>query len=157
MFLGNPKKRIDYNSFLVKKFVPHLYCEAYGRLGCGATLLSLLTGENPLYIKNNNEYNPNEWTDKFLINYLRRRKFRVVQLASLEVTNFDSYENPIKLDHVIIVSQIFNRKDSSWSCIYNGRIYHNFVISNFDNYEFLNRPILTAYLVWHKDWSYILH
>lgn len=151
MSLKNCKK-IDYASFQVRKFIPFLYNEIYVQAGCGATLLSLLTGENPFFIRNKNEHDKYDWKDEFLLRFLKKRKFAIIPIKMLEVTNFDSCENPITSKHVIIISQIFNRKDSSWSCIYAGRIYHNFVVSNFDSYEFLNRPIISSYLVWHNSW-----
>ena len=55
--------------------------------------------------------------------------------------------------HVLLMSQLFKRNEATWGLIFNSMYYHNFEIYHLEALSFLNKPILTAYLLWHPKWQ----
>lgn len=150
---------LKYTKYNVNKFTPHLFTSTYTNVinnGCGGNVLSMLTGINPVYIKNSNKENPHDWRDEFMLNFLRRRKFNVIPITRKEVTNCDNFTikeyDGITSKNVLLLSQHLTKKDATWSIIYKEYIFHNFDISRLSYLEFINNPILTAYVIFHKDW-----
>lgn len=139
------------DSFACSQFNPHLYGPIYKSAGCGATALSLITGVNPFNIQNTNK-NPEHWSDSFLINFLQVLGYKTLKIEKKILFN-EEISSPISNDHVILLSQQFTKKEASWAVIYNKYYIHNFQIYPLSPLEFINHPILTAYLVAHPDWK----
>jgi hypothetical protein len=145
------KKPVKWSDYTIDVFTPHLYLNSIS--GCGGNSLALLTGKNPDQIKNPNKKNSNDWTDTFMVTYLKQNGFKVIPLTKREVTNFDfSYGSGIKSEHVILMSQLFNKKTASWAVVHNDLWYHNFQTCSFTSLSLINSPTLTCYVLWHKKW-----
>ncbi len=145
----------DFSKLIVDKFAPQIFNTAYNAIGgCGANALSVLTGINPLDIKNTNPKNKNDWKDKFVVDFLRDCGFTVEPITLCDVSNSEIYvESPITKNHVLLISQLLIKNEASWSVIYKDYIFHNFEIVPLKGLEFVNNPILTAYIVWSPAWK----
>ena len=145
---GSYAKKINFEAFKVTKFTPHIYGKGiYQMCGCGASTLALITGENPLVIAKKRD-----WTSRFMCSYLRQRNFKVAKLTERNVTNFKEVSYPIRRNHVILATIKYIKGEASWVIIYNDMLYHNFEIIPFESYELINHPLMTAFLLYHKDW-----
>lgn len=140
---GNYKNKINFKDFYVHTFSPHLTVTPYSSLyGCGATSLSLLVGELPHKCSFRKT-----WDDKFMINYLKKHHWKTAKLTKHNICNRETILGPIAKNHIILLSCLFRKKEASWLVLYNNWIFHNFEIVELTSYEFLNLPILTAYLI----------
>lgn len=145
-------KAVDFSAFSCRKFPLTLFSSATAVLyGCGANCLSTLTGEEPGAIASRNKYNPH-YSDKFMVSYLKKRDFKVVPLTVCGLTGSSDLINNVKSNHVILISSMFKKFEASWSILYDGYMIHNQDIVAPSVLEFINRPILTAYVVFREDW-----
>ena len=115
--------------------------------GCGATALSLITGDDPLSIRNRKD-----WKSSYLVSYLRKRGFSVANLTERNLTNFKYIVYPIKNFHVVLARVKLIKGEASWIVLYDNNCYHNFEIMKMVPYDLLNHPILEAFLVSHPSW-----
>jgi hypothetical protein len=155
MEVGYYRKRpIDWSLYTVDLFVPHLYTNHHG--GCGANTLSLLTGVPPAFIQNTNKKNPNHWKDSFMVNFLRKRGFKVLSLTKCEATNNVNgiyVSDSINNRHVLLLSQLMSKNTASWTVVHNELLYHNFEIISFKGLNLINSPSLTVYVVFNPKWK----
>ena len=145
---GSYRRKLDFDSFVTGKFVAHISTGASLLAGCGATALSLLTGNGALRIG----VRKKDWDSGYMARYLRRRGFSVARLTLRNLTNFGSMENPIMRGHVILARIKVTRGEASWVVIHNGMVYHNFEITELKPYSMLNHPVMEAFLVCHPRW-----
>ncbi len=61
-------------------------------------------------------------------------------------------KTPIGSDHVLLISQLFRREEGTWGVVFGDFYYHNFSAYDLSTLSFLNKPILSAYLVAHPKW-----
>ena len=154
METGVYKKRpYDWSQFEVDKFCPHLY--SFWSAGCGANALALLTGINPHKIVNSNRKNSNDWKDSFMVNFLKKRGFKVKPVTKCDVTLGDGMYTPNHITdrHVLLISQLMSKNEASWMVGHNQLWYHNFQTSSYKGITHINAPILTCYAVSHKNWQ----
>lgn len=145
------RRRVDFSKYSVAFFNPHLFVGSGRSLcGCGASALSTLTGVPPHIIaaKNGQRHYP----DRFMRSFLRQRGFSVVPLTlcSVSVGNAGLGDQ-----HVLLISQLFKRNEATWGLVFNSMYYHNFEIYSLEALSFLNKPVLTAYVVSHLKWRLI--
>lgn len=145
----------SWQKFECSKFVPHLFidpgCKKYG---CGANALALITGINPLTIKNPNKAKKEHWSDHFVVNFLKNRGFQVRQITDKNtIKEVASVINWVHENHVILYSQRLSKKEASWLVMSNGYSYHNFDIFRPEYLDFINRPIVTMYAVCCDLWK----
>jgi hypothetical protein len=122
--------------------------------GCGANAISTLTGTDPYAIRPKNR--KGHFSDKFMLTYLRNCKFVVTPVTMCDVSHSLGYfglENTIKPDHVILLSALLHKNEASWLVMHKGNIVHNFGLKNVGPLDFINRPILSAYAVFHQKWT----
>jgi hypothetical protein len=81
--------------------------------------------------------------------FLRRRGFRTLRLTQC---NLSENLSRIGTGHVLLVSQLILRNEGTWGVIYNHQFYHNFALYDLEPFSFLNKPILSAYLIVHPKW-----
>jgi hypothetical protein len=156
MEIGQYRKRpIDWKKYQVGCFRPHLF--SLTGYGCGANILSLLTGIAPYKIRNTNTENPEHWTEQFVINFLRRRKFIVKPFTACDATNSESDDGYIKEsltdDHVLLTVQLLAKNKATWAVIHNKLWYHNFQIYSNSGLSMLNAPMLKAFVLFHNRWK----
>ena len=114
--------------------------------------MALLTGINPFHISALNK-NRDHTSDKFMISFLKSNGFKIAKLTQCSVSNNRTriMENNIKYYHVLLVSQLVLRNECSWSVINDQYDYHGFLVNLLKPLEFVNRPIITSYLLFHKS------
>lgn len=146
-------KSVNYDSLRTYLFIPHLYDPAlYGRAGCGATALSLLTGKHPWDIQDLNKRREH-YSDRFMLKYLKDHRFDIQPITQKGVTNYRYVCYPITKEHVLLVSQLMAKREATWIVYHRGIGYHNFVPGSTELLDFVNKPILTAYILTHPTWK----
>lgn len=140
---------MDFSPFAASFFAPHLFSGSVrSQLGCGASALALITGVAPEIIFAQN-HGPH-YSDRFMTRFLRARNHRTLRLTPRIVTGA---KNKIGQDHVLLVSQWFRPDEGTWGVIYGGFYYHNFDAYELSALAFLNKPIMSAYVVIHPTWQ----
>jgi hypothetical protein len=140
--------RVDFKNYAVSFFNPHLFSDSISsHAGCGACALAMLTGTDPgtVAAKNGNRH----YADDFMLRFLRRQQFKVLALTLCNVSTARSDLGP---DNVILVSQLFTRNEGTWGIIFQCNYYHNFSIYSLNALSMLNKPVLSAYVVFHPKW-----
>ena len=139
---------MDFSPYAASFFAPHLYCGSVrSGLGCGASALALITGVAPEIVASEN--GGAHYSDRFMTRFLRARNFRTLRLTPNMVTGA---KNKIGADHVLLVSQLFRRQEGTWGVVFQDFYYHNFEGYVLSSLAFLNKPILSAYVVFHPKW-----
>lgn len=142
-------RRVDFSTYAASCFNPFLFAgPVRSRLGCGATALALLTGVAPETITAKKR--GSHYSDDFMVRFLRARGFRVLLLT---LCNLSSAKADIGTAQVLLLSQLFRKNEGTWGVIFNGEYYHNFEGYSLTVLSFINKPILSAYLVAHPKWQ----
>lgn len=142
-------RRVDFSKFAASCFNPYLFAGSpRSRLGCGASALALLTGTAPETITAKKR--GTHYSDDFMMRFLRGSGFRVLLLT---LCNLSSTTAEIGTGHVLLISQLFRKNEGTWGVIFNGLYYHNFESYLLGTLCFINKPILSAYLVAHLKWQ----
>ena len=142
-------RRVDFAAYAASVFNPYLFHGSYrSQRGCGASALALLTGVAPEIIASEN--GRPHYSDHFMLQFLRAREFRTLHLTPRNVT---TATKPIGTQHVVLLSQLFKKKEGTWGVLFGDTYYHNFDLYALTALAFLNKPILTAYVVIHPKWQ----
>ena len=88
-----------------------------------------------------------------MVKLLRKRGFTVTPLSVCMVTNTRRYYNRLREHHVVLNCQLFMRDEASWSICHGGLYCHSGRWDNSWGLEFINRPIIASYLIWHPTWA----
>lgn len=137
-------RRVDFSSYAVPCFTPHLFCGAFRRSrGCGAAALALLTGVPPEVCAERNRFRAH-YSDTFMTRFLRGRLFRVQRLT---LCNLSQAKSDIDQNHVLLISQLVMRNTGTWGVLHDGLYYHGFQTYWADALSCINKPLLSAYLV----------
>lgn len=145
---GKYQNNINFSDYKVTKFNPYLFDRSWS-YGCGRTALSTLTGVAPYKFVEQKNY-----TDKYMIRELVDRNFVVLPITNADVTQTPQFiVSHIKESHVILASQLAIKGEGTWSAYYGGYSFHNFAVEELKPLEFLNRPLLSAYVIFHSKWS----
>ncbi len=139
---------MDFSPFVVSFFAPHLFCGSVrSALGCGASALALITGVAPEIISSQN--GRAHYSDRFMVRFLRARHFGTLRLTPSIVTWARTKIGP---DHVLLISQLFRHGEGTWGVVFSDFYYHNFEAYVLSSLAFLNKPVISAYLVIHPKW-----
>jgi len=143
------RRRVDFFSpFVASVFAPHLFSvQNQVGMGCGACTLALITGIAPETISAEN--GKDHYSDRFMRRFLTARNYRLLRLTPDLLSRAKS---PIGSDHVILICQLYRRNEATWGVVHAGAYYHNFSIYLLSTLSFLNKPIVSAYLVCHPKW-----
>lgn len=142
---------VNLMPYRVSRFIPHLYLDA-GECGCGATAVSLITGDNPFSLNRLNK-GKRHFPDKWVVTQLQNRFYTAIPLKWRELNSDGFVAYPIDNRNVVLISQMMFKREASWMVLHNGLVWHNFEPSRIHPYDFLNKPVLTAYVLWHSSWS----
>jgi hypothetical protein len=141
-------RRLDFSPFAASFFAPHLFSGSVRtQLGCGASALALITGVPPEVISARN--GGAHYSDRFMTRFLHAQKCRTLRLTPRRVVAAGS---KVRSEHVLLISQWFRRGEGTWGVVYQGFFYHNFEQYTLSSLAFLNKPIMSAYLVIHPKW-----
>jgi hypothetical protein len=139
---------VDFAPFAASFFAPHLFSGSVrSQLGCGASALALITGVPPETIAAQN--GGKHYSDRFMTRFLRARKIRTIRLTPRMVAEA---KTKIGASHVVLVSQLFRAGEGTWGVVYADFYYHNFDAYVLSSLAFLNKPIMSAYLIIHPKW-----
>ena len=93
------------------------------------------------------------YPDKFMVRFLRQYQFEVLKLT---LCNLSMTKSEISSEHVMLVSQLFAKNEATWGVIFSGMFYHGFRSYKLDSISFLNKPVLSAYVVLHPRWRIVV-
>lgn len=142
-------RRVNFASYAVSYFNPYLFSDPVrAQMGCGACALALITGSLPEFISKNGK---SHFSDAFMVRFLRKKGYSVLRLT---LCNLSVGGSKIGRQHVILLSQLLMKNEGTWGVIYDGLYYHNSASYALNALSFLNRPILSAYLVSHPRWGF---
>jgi hypothetical protein len=129
-------------------FAPHLFSGSVrSQLGCGASALALITGVPPEIIASQN--GGAHYSDRFVARFLQTHRYRAFRITPDIMSRASSSIGPA---HVLLISQLFRRGEGTWGVVFGDFYYHNFDAYALSALSFLNKPILSAYLVAHRKW-----
>lgn len=148
---------IDFSTYKSPKFKFNFDWKGlFFSYGCGANAISSITGETLRDIAEANHFQKH-YSDRFMVNYLKKSGHTVIPLTLCAMTQGHTdhilIKNKISRYHVLLISQLFLENEASWIVAHKGKLVHNFDKHFLYPLEFINRPILTAYVVHHKKWS----
>ena len=147
------EKRVDFSKFEVYKFTPFLFPEYCSSLyGCGANILSLLSGLPQNKIKPPIKSRPDHWPDSFIIKFLKERKFEILKITQCSLSNNEDRQiiESLTRYNLILTSQLVLKNECSWYLTWDNYYYHGSSISKLRPFDFLNYPIISAYCLFHK-------
>ncbi len=114
-------RHVNFNNFAVSSFNPHLFTgDVRAGLGCGFSALALLTGTAPEVIAAKRR--SIHCSDAFMLRYLRGNGFQTLQLTQC---NLSLAKRAIRVDHVLLLSQLFQRNEGTWIVQFNNLAFHN--------------------------------
>lgn len=134
-----------------KKAILHVYNhETDGVWGCGASLISLLTGADPINLFKENKKNNPLWPETVVIGYLKSFGFKI---DFVTLSQYGEMNSKVIYSTPLVTVQRMNEKDTSYQFIHCGLVWHNFEARPFRALEFLQRPLVDCWRVSHKDWK----
>ena len=141
------RKEFDFDRYPAPHFPirPQRY---YG--SCGEDALAVLTGKG--YTRKESKRFGKVLRRANMVMLLRKRGYTVIPLSVCMLTNTRHYYNRIREHHVILNCQLFMRGEASWTTCFAGQYCHGGHWEPLWGLEFVNRPIIASYIVWHKDW-----
>jgi hypothetical protein len=163
MINGRYTKQPDFSKFGTD--LEHLFRHRYFKFRhhfyntCGSGLLSLLTNKSPTPIEKQLPKSAKHWSGLSLTNYLKKRKFNVIQLSKFGITSISSSYGaedviPINENHVLIASCLCCKEEASWFLIHKNIIYHHLVsYKQLNPLFFINKPTQEVWLVKHPSWK----
>lgn len=146
---GKYINNIRFGDYIVSKFNPHLFDKIwFSGFGCGRTALSLLTGIPPNKFPEQKNYK-----DLYMVRELMSRNFITLPITIADVSQTPQFiASHIKDNHVVLTSQMAIKGEATWSVLFGGYVFHNFAVESLQPLELLNRPLLSAYLIYNKKW-----
>lgn len=145
---------IDFEKLGTYCFTPSIYSkDLFSLYGCGSLAAAFICGDKPQDILKANRNRPH-FSEKFMVNYLKKKKYKVVPLFKNVYKNkkFDQFVERIKPYHVILASIRLDERNASWVVINNSLIWHNMTAIKLKELDTFNYPIIDCYVVFHKKW-----
>lgn len=119
--------------------------------GCGASCLSMLTGIKPEITGQG--VRGGNYTDSFMLKFLRKHKISAYQVSQANLSNKSVWKYTINDEHVILISMLVKKRESTWMLIYNDAVFHNFESTKMDTYSMFNFPIVSMYILHKQQWK----
>lgn len=88
-----------------------------------------------------------------MLTHLKSKGFKVERITPDNITQLGTVETPIVGEHVLLLLCKLIKGQASWMVTHGGMLFHNFEITGITQYEFINHPILEAYVVWHPSYK----
>lgn len=122
----------------------------YGKAGCGATALGLLTGNDPFEIRGQRKH----FSDRFMVDYLRKNGFSVYEVNRANLSNKKEWGHSIQDNNLLLFSMLIQKKECSWMVMYgDSMLVHNFQVMKANYLDFLNFPVDSMYVLFKKGWK----
>lgn len=140
---------MDFSRYATACFNPFLFSSRENASGgCGASALGLLTGIRPANFTPKNGVK--HYSDSYMLFCLRHHGFRVFRLTQCNLSHATS---GVSDRHVLLLSQLFRKKEATWIVLFNSICYHNFDAYSLEALSFINKPLLSAYVLYHPKWQ----
>lgn len=130
---------------------PNWVNEKKVRGSCGTYALSSLLDIAPEIISKWLPKTAKTWSDREMKKLLDKRGWIVKEVTVTALkTNTTYIEAPIKSDHILLVGQRTSKHEGTWAFAYKNKWIHNYEADNLDPLEFVNNPIMSAYVLCRK-------
>lgn len=145
--------RYTYQNFNFDRYVAPNFCARthYGTDSCGEDAIKTLTGKG--YTRKERKRFGRILRRCDMVKLLRQRGFTVIPISICMVSNNKYFTETIHSEHVVLNCQLFYRGEASWSVCYNNMYCHNGVWEGPKATEFIARPIIASYIIWHPKWA----
>src|ERR1035437_4056135 len=118
---------------------------------CGTAALCLITGISPDYINSLSRCRGKKsWYFDDMVEFLRKRKFDVVELTKKSVTNVPWTFEPVTRNHCLLMFLKMDKKEYSAFVMHKGVGYHNMHRQKIDGLFLMNKPTEHVFIVSHK-------
>ena len=145
---GNTK----FEKLTVKRFPITIWDSyLYGKAGCGATALGLITGISPLEIAK--RHNSAHYSDRFMVDFLRKHGVSVYEVNRANLSNKKTWTHSLKDNNVVLYSALIQKGEASWFTSVFQNIYHNCEVMKASYLDFVNFPIVSMFVLYRKEWS----
>lgn len=92
------------------------------------------------------------YSDRFMVNFLRKNKFSVYEVNKSNLTNKKSWSYSLHSNHLLLFSSLILKKQCSWFVLFNDTLFHNFEIKKMGYQDLINFPIESMYVLFNKKW-----
>lgn len=142
---------LDFSQYIAPNFKRKKVIRGYS---CGEYVLHQLTDKTFTQQEDKLYGIPKILPMDAMVSILKKRKYTVVPLTVCGVTNSHYIRNAVEHLHVVVNCQLYARNEASWSICWNNMYFHGGWENAPPMLEFINRPILASWIVWHKSWGY---
>jgi len=151
----NPKQVYQFFRARRTSYIPRLSNAMVGisqHAGCSAAVMSLLTGEHPMYIKARQK--KAGVPDEEIVSYLRSHNFEVTHLQeNIIKPEIRVMTKFIRSTNVVLLKLSVAKDENSWGLLWGGVLIHNWEQGKVDEMTFVNHRIIETYLIWHPSWE----
>lgn len=120
--------------------------------GCAAAVMSLLTGEHPMYIRARQKVAG--VTNAEVVVYLKNHGFEVTKLTSdILKPETGVMTKFVRATNVLLLKLQVAKGENSWALFWGGMLIHNWEFARVDAMTFVNHQVVDSYLIWHASWE----
>jgi len=87
-----------------------------------------------------------------MTSFLRNHNISVYEINQSNLSNNTDWTYNITDQHVILSSNLVKQNEATWGIHWNNTYIHNFTIQKADSFFNTNFPIVTAYILFSKNW-----
>lgn len=132
---------------------PRFYLGGHSSLGsCGENAYFALTHKE--FTRSQKAKYGSILTISQMVALLKKTGFTVIPLSVCRVTNSRYLRNVVGDKHVVLNCQLMKRGEASWSICHDNKYYHGGDVEEPKILEFILRPIIASFVIWHSDWAY---
>ncbi len=148
--LGRYTKKVEEIRF-DQYNAPHFPHRQRWLSSCGESAFYALTGQcfDEVLAK---KY-PHVLRQKTMIRLLKQKGYTTVPLSVCTVSNGNYMHNTVNELNVVLNCQLFHRGEASWTIVHKNCYFHHDWEDKIHILEFINRPILASWIVYHPSWS----
>ncbi len=148
-----PNEPIDFDKCVYANPKLYFFDIIPFNFGCGPNAISLITGISPANVSAFNKDKPH-FSDKHAVEFLKQYGYEAVPLTIGNMTNSKYVENKLTKNHLLLISQMFAKNVASWSVLLHQKyLIHNYDILPLLSTEFLERPVLSSYIIYDNRFS----
>lgn len=131
-----------FKKYTFSRFKPYLKEINSPICSCGGHILSLVTGISLKHIHNIHPKN-DDWRHEFMESFLKLSGYNLKLIPNDFYLRRRGFNHVFSPNHLLILVMAIDKKMSTWSCAYKGKVYHGG--SPFEDMNpseiFLNYPI----------------
>ncbi len=133
-------------------FKPTHVDEKKVRGSCGTYALSALLHLPPETISKSLPKTAKTWSDRAMKKMLSKHGWVVKEVTVTALkTNEEYIERPISEKHILLLGQRTSKHEGTWAFVYKDTWVHNYVEEKLNPLEFINNPIMSAYVLCRKN------